>query len=168
VTKEQNKAELIFDRWKANLKEMDRSRANVENNFDLLFVTLDESKISFEVAHQILDKAIKAHYPPQIAVDNTYRRLKQMLNGKTKQEFIVEWQENISAAAKRAFYGLFSIDGVTEQEEKKYGSMSSSEYRKQRKYAESHPLLDWTKIKIEPMTPEDLNIDLNDLEIDDE
>jgi len=168
VTKEQNKAELIFDRWKANLKEMDRSRANVENNFDLLFVTLDESKISFEVAHQILDKAIKAHYPPQIAVDNTYRRLKQALNGKTKQEFIVEWQENISAAAKRAFYGLFSIDGVTEQEEKKYGSMSSSEYRKQRKYAESHPLLDWTKIKIEPMTPEDLNIDLNDLEIDDE
>lgn len=168
MTKEQNKAELIFDRWKANLKEMDRSRANVENNFDLLFVTLDESKISFEVAHQILDKAIKAHYPPQIAVDNTYRRLKQALNGKTKQEFIVEWQENISAAAKRAFYGLFSIDGVTEQEEKKYGSMSSSEYRKQRKYAESHPLLDWTKIKIEPMTPEDLNIDLNDLEIDDE
>ena len=46
--------------------------------------------------------------------------------------------------------------------------MSSSEYKKQRKHAESYPILDWTKIKIEPMTPEDLAIDLADLEIDDE
>ena len=36
-TKEQNRANLIFDRWKAELKNMDRSRANVYNNFELLF-----------------------------------------------------------------------------------------------------------------------------------
>ena len=168
MSKEEKKAELIFDRWKADLKEMDRSRTKVEGNFELLFVTLDESKVSFEIAHQILDKAIKAHYPPSTAVDNTYRRLKPMLNGKTKQEFLSEWQENISAAAKRAFYGLFSIEGAAEQEDKKFGSMSASEYKKQRKYAESHTLLDWTKIKIEPMKPEDLDIDLMDLEADNE
>jgi hypothetical protein len=167
MTKEQRKADLIFDRWKADLKEMDRSRANVENNFELLFITLDESKVSFEIAHQILAKAIKAHYPPQVAVDNTYRRLKPMLGGKTKQEFLAEWQENISAAAKRAFYGLYSIEGAAEQEDKKFGSMSASEYKKQRKYAESHALLDWTQIKIEPMKPEDLDIDLEDLENND-
>lgn len=167
-TKEQNKADLIFDRWKADLKEMDRSRANVFNNFELLFVTLDDSKISFEIAHQILPKAIEAHYPNKSVVDNVYRRLKPMLNGKNKQEFGEEWKENISAAAKRAFYGLYSIDGAAEQEDKKFGSMSSSEYKKQRKYAESHPVLDWQSIKIEPITPEDLDVDLGDLEGDDE
>ena len=66
---EQNKAELIFDRWKADLKEMDRSRANVANNFELLFVTMDDSKISFEIAHQILGKAIQAHYPNKTVID---------------------------------------------------------------------------------------------------
>lgn len=166
--KEQKKAELIFDRWQADLKEMDRSRANVFNNFEILFITLDDSKIKFDAAHSILLKAIKAHEPNKSVVDNVYRRLKSVLNGKTKQEFDDEWKENISAAAKRAFYGLFSIDGVAEQEDKKFGSMSSSEYKKQRKHAESYPILDWTKIKIEPMTPEDLAIDLADLEIDDE
>lgn len=163
-TKEQNKADLIFDRWKAELKEMDRSRGNVFNNFELLFVTLDDSKISFEVAHLILPKAIEAHYPSKSVVDNVYRRLKPILNGKTKPEFHEEWKENISAAAKRAFYGLYSIDGASQQEDKKFGSMSATEYKKQRKYADSYPVLDWTSIKIEPITQEDLEINLEDLE----
>lgn len=163
-TKEQNRANLIFDRWKAELKNMDRSRANVYNNFELLFVTLDDSKVSFEIAHQILSKAIEAHYPSKSVVDNVYKRLKPMLNNKTKQEFEVEWREDICASAKRAFYGLYNIDGASEQEEKKFGSMSSAEYKKQRKYADSYPVLDWTKINIEPIKPEDLNIDLEDLE----
>lgn len=166
--KEDNKADLIFDRWKAELKEMDRSRANVENNFELLFITLDDSKISFEAAHRILPKAIEAHYPSKSVTDNVYRRLKPMMNGKTKQEFYEEWKENISAAAKRAFYGLYSIDGATQQEDKKFGSMSASEYKKQRKYAESYPVLDWTSINIEPMKPDDLEINLDELEGDDE
>lgn len=168
MSKEEKKAGLIFDRWKADLKEMDRSRGQVQGNFELLFVTLDESKISFDVAHELLDKAIKAHFPPSGAVDNTYRRLKPMLNGKTKQEFLDDWKENIDAAAKRAFFGLFSIDGVAEPEEKKYGSMSAAVYKKERAHAETYPILDWTKIKIEPMTPEDLQVDLTDLEDDDE
>lgn len=166
--KEDHKAELIFDRWKAELKEMDRSRAHVFNNFELLFVTLDDSKISFEVAHKILPKAIEAHYPSKSVVDNTYRRLKPMLNGKNKQEFEEEWRENISSSAKRAFYGLYNIDGAAEQEDKKFGSMSASEYKKQRKYAEAYPVLDWQAIKIEPITPDDLEIDLEDLEEDNE
>jgi hypothetical protein len=166
--KEDNKAELIFDRWKSELKEMDRSRANVYNNFELLFVTLDDSKISFEVAHQILSKAIIAHYPSKSVVDNVYRRLKPVLHGKNKQEFEEEWKENISASAKRAFYGLYNIDGAADQEDKKFGSMSASEYKKQRKYAESYPVLDWQSISIEPITEDDLDINLADLEEDNE
>lgn len=166
--KEDNKADLIFDRWKAELKNMDRSKANVFNNFELLFVTLDDSKISFEVAHRVLHKAIEAHYPSKTVVDNTYRRLKPVLNGESKPEFAEKWKENIAAAAKQAFYGLYSIDGAVNQEDKKYGSMSSSEYRKQRKYAEAHPILDWQLIKLEPIMPEDLDVDLSDLEASDE
>lgn len=162
----QKKAELIFDRWKADLKEMDRSKHQVQGNFELLFVTLEESKVEFDDAHVILDKAIKAHYPPQSAIDNTYRRLKPMLSGKTKQEFLDEWKENIAAAAKRAFYGLYSIDGAADQEEqKKFGSMSTTEYKKQRKYAESHPVLDWQSISFDIIDEE---LDFNNLEDDNE
>lgn len=168
MSKEEKKAELIFDRWKADLKEMDRSREKVPGNFELLFNTLSESKISFEYAHIILDKAIKAHYPPTGAVDNTYRRLKPMLNGKTRQEFLDEWKDNIADAAKRSFYGLYSIDGAAASEEKKYGSMSAAVYRKERAHAETYPILDWTKIKIEPMLVDDFEVDLNELESDNE
>lgn len=162
MTKELKKAELILDRWKADLKEMDRSRHNVQGNFELLFVTLEESKIGFETAHTILEKAIKAHYPPTGAVDNTYRRLKPMLSGKSKQEFLEEWKENIESAAKRAFYGLYDIDGAKDQESKKFGSMSTTEYKKQRKYAESHPVLDWQSIEFEPIDDSDLFNNLED------
>jgi hypothetical protein len=159
VSKDEKKAELIYDRWKADLKEMDRSRNQVQGNFELLFVTLDESKVSFDAAYAVLDKAIKAHYPPHGAVENTYRRLKSVLNGKTKQEFLDEWKDNISDAAKRAFYGLYTIEDTAEPEQKKYGSMSAAVYKKERAHAESFPILDWTKIDIKPMTVEDFDID---------
>ena len=134
-----------------------------------MFVTLDDSKISFEVAHRILPKAIEAHYPNKSVINNVWKRLKPLLAGtKNKDEFVEEWRENIAAAAKRAFYGLYSIDGATKQEDKKFGSMSASEYKKQRKYAEAYPVLDWTSINIEPMKPDDLEIDLNELEDDNE
>lgn len=154
---QEKKANLIFDKWKAELKEMDRSRANVEGNFDSLFSLMKESKICFDVAHSILPKAIVAHHPNQSVIDNVYKRVK--ISGKPKQEFADEWKENISAGAKRIFYSLYDIEGVAkddEEGEKKYGSMSASEYRKQRKHAETYPQLDWTKIKLEPMTIEDL------------
>lgn len=155
---EEKKANLIFDKWKAELKELDRSKANVEANFDTLFLRLKESKISFDAAHSILPKAIIAHYPNQSVIDNVYRRVR--ISGKPKQEFADEWKENIDAAAKRIFYSLYDIDGVAkedpEEEKKEYGSMSASEYRKQRKHFDSIPELDWTKIKLEPMSIEDL------------
>ena len=42
-------------------------------------------------------------------------------------------------------------------EEKKYGSMSAAVYRKERAHAETYPILDWTKIKIEPMSVDDFD-----------
>jgi hypothetical protein len=151
---EEKKANLIFDKWKAELKELDRSRANVESNFDSLFTNLKASKISFDTAYAILSKAITAHYPNQSVIDNVYRRVK--ISGKPKQEFADEWKENIAAGAKRIFYSLYDIDGETKEEKKEYGSMSAREYRLQRKHAESFPLIDWEKIEIKPMSVDDI------------
>lgn len=156
MSNDEKKANLIFDKWKAELKEMDRSRANVDSNFDSLFTSLKQSKVCFDTAHSILSKALVAHYPNQSVIDNVYKRVK--ISGKPKQEFADEWKENIASSGKRIFYSIYPIDGVEKEEEEKkeYGSMSAREYKLQRKHADSFPQLDWTKIKLEPMSIDDL------------
>ena len=157
-----NKANLIFDKWEANLKEMNRTRANVDGNFDILFSNLKNSKVSFDTAIEILPKAITAHYPTDFVIDFVYKKTRGF--GKTKQEYTNEWKENISASAKRMFYSLYDIEGETKNsdEDKKYGSMSIREYRLQRKHAESFPLIDWEKIELKPMSEDDIK-ELEDL-----
>ncbi len=159
-----SKAELIFDKWKAELVGKDRSRSAVSGNFDELFSNWFRSKVSFDDAYALLDTAIKAHLPTDSIAKNTFKRLKRQAGiSKNEIEFIGEWKQNISATAKQVFYSLYDIDGVNSSpDEVKYGSMSAQEYRKQRKYANSHPLLDWTNIKHEPLD-EDTDIDLEDL-----
>ena len=168
-----SKAELIFDKWKAELVGKDRSRAAVAGNFDELFSAWFRSKIKFNDAYALLDTAIKAHMPSDSVAKNTFKRLKKLAAiPKGEAEFITEWKQNISATAKQVFYSIYDIEGTNPKEEVKFGSMSAQEYRKQRKYADSHPLLDWTKIKIEPIEEEvinfeeispDIDVDLGDL-----
>jgi len=166
----EKKANLIFDKWKADLKGMNRSRHHVEENFDLLFSEMKRSNISFEIAHQILSKAIIEHYPSSSMVNYIYKTWK--VADKNKNDFAEDWRQDIAAAAKRTFYSIYNIEGTTQKEEKTYGGMSAVEYRKQLQYAESFPLLDWTKIKHEPMTLEDFsdlqNLLTKDLEANDE
>ena len=159
------KCELIFDKWKAELADKDRSRAAVAGNFDELFSSWHRSKVKFDDAYALLDSAIKAHLPTDSVAKNTYRSLKRTANiTKNELEFISEWKQNISATGKQMFYSLYDIDGTSSNDEEvKYGSMSAQEYRKQRKYADSHPLLDWQSIKIEPISEDDTDIDLGDL-----
>jgi hypothetical protein len=163
-----HKGNLIFDKWKASLPERDRTKAYWQGNFEDLFDGLFRAKIEFEQAHEILDKAIKAHYPTYAIARRVYKRVKQTGTSSTETEFIEDWQNQIAETAKRVFYDIYTIEGAPEEEEK-YGSMSASEYRKQRKYAESHPLLDWTKIQLESAKADqvdvldDINIDLGDL-----
>lgn len=163
-----SKAELILDKWKAELIGKDRSRAAVSGNFDELFSAWHRSKVQFEEAYSLLEVAIKVHYPSDSIARSTYRMLKRDAGiPKNELEFTTEWKQNISSTAKQVFYSLYDIDGVSAPaEDVKYGSMSAPEYRKQRKYADSHPLLDWTKIKIEPLEEEEdgsLDVDLGDL-----
>lgn len=160
-----SKAELIFDKWKAELADKDRSKAAVAGNFDELFSTWYRSKVSFDDAYALLNQAIKAHEPNDAISRNVYRRLKRVMPiNKTEAEFATEWKSNIASTAKQVFYSLYDIEGTASADETaKYGNMSVQEYRKQRKYADSHPLLDWTKIKIDLLPDDDLDIDLEDL-----
>ncbi len=163
------KAELIFMKWKADLAEMDRSKPAVEGNFDLLFEQLHQTKTKMDDALPFLDKATKAHYPKIDVVKWTYKKVKHFNQYENQSDFEKSWREFIGDAAKRVFFSIYDIDGVDNNKEKKYGNMSASEYRKQQKYADSHPSIDWEAI-IEEREAEGIgpmiNIDDVDLDID--
>lgn len=165
-----SKAELIFDKWKAELVGKDRSRAAVAGNFDELFSSWHRSKVPFDEAYALLDTAIKAHLPTDYIAKITYKSLKRSAGiAKNELEFTTEWKQNISAAGKQVFYSLYDIEGTSPtKKDVKFGNMSAQEYRKQQKYADSHPTLDWQNIKIEPIEEDEvdfdnLNVDLGDL-----
>jgi len=168
------KAELIFMRWEADLADMDRSKPAVEGNFDLLFDQLFRSKLKIDGALVFLDQAIKAHYPSASVVKFTYKKVKQFGGADSLAEFEISWKGQIAKAAKRVFFSIYEIDDSTQVEEKKYGNMSAVEYRKQQKYANSYPSIDWEAIieerdaEVEEPIPidttnVDLDIDLGDL-----
>ena len=161
------KAELIFMKWKAELADMDRSKPAVEGNFDLLFDQLQRSKIKIDDALPFLDKATKAHYPSAYVIKYTYKRIKHFGKSESLSDFGESWKEFIGNAAKRVFFSIYDIDGAAANKEKTYGNMTASEYRKQQKYADSHPSIDWEAI-IEERDNEDPepNINTNEVNLD--
>jgi hypothetical protein len=161
------KAEIILDKWKAELANRSRTRDQVEPNFEELFYKWHKAKLSYEQVIDLLPEAIKAHYPSDYVAKFTFKKMKKFIN-KNEDEYIKEWKANIAAAAKRVFYSFYDPEENSE-EEKKYGSMSVMEYKKQRKYADSHPILDWESIDLTPISIDneeifdDIDIDLGDL-----
>jgi hypothetical protein len=168
-----SKAELIFMKWKADLADMDRSKAAVEGNFDMLFHSMNKSKVPMEDALVYLEKAIKAHYPSDYVVKSVYKSMKKFGRIETLSEFESSWKEFIANAGKRVFFSIYEIENAESDSAPKYGSMSASEYRKQQKYADSHPTLDWEALILEQQASEkgpsvdpshvNVNIDLGDL-----
>jgi len=140
-----NKTELIFMKWKAELADMDRTRAAVEGNFELLFDQLSRSKVKMNDALPYVDRAIKAHYPSDFILKNTYKKRKAY-SSETMSEFESSWKDLIASTAKRVFFSFYEIEGVEVKSESAYGGMSSSEYRKQQRYADSHPTIDWESL----------------------
>jgi hypothetical protein len=138
------KVELIFMKWKAELADMDRSKPAVEGNFELLFDNLYRAKIKMDKALPYLEKAIKAHYPSDFVVKNTYKRIKQYRSD-SLSEFEKSWKEFISATAKRVFFAFYDIEGDVGPS-KKVNGMSRAEYVKLQKYADSHETVDWESL----------------------
>lgn len=141
-----NKAELIFMKWKADLADMDRSSTAMEGNFDLLFYALSKAKVQLDDALPYLDKAIKAHYPSDYVLKSVYKQMKKYRQSESLSEFETSWKEHISSAAKRVFFSIYEIDSYENKSETKFGNMSASEYRKQQKYADAHPTIDWESL----------------------
>ena len=58
-----DKLQLTFERWKASLRDRDRSTEHVVSIFDELFDDLSKAGATLEEAHALLPAAIKAHQP---------------------------------------------------------------------------------------------------------
>lgn len=139
--------DLLFDEWKASLKERDRSAAAVSDNFEALFEELKKANATFDEAHALLPKAIKAHQPPSAVARNIYRttaKTNPKTAAYTEKEFIEQWNQDIHDKGTNAFFEFFpraKVDPDDDGEPKVYGQMSAKEYRAQRKYADSFPRL---------------------------
>lgn len=158
------KAELIFHKWKTELKTKDRSRPNVAINFDELISSWHRSGILFDTAYELIKKAIKEHQPTSGCARNTYKRLKAIVN-KTEKEFIEDWNGNIEDIAYQSFYSQYDIEGEEPPKPvKTYGSMSEKEYKLQRQYANSYPEIDLDAISHEPnILEEDIFVNLKEV-----
>ena len=168
----QTKAELILEKWIAELANKDRSRPAVSGNFEELVDKWHRSKVLFDEAKDLMQKAIKAHLPSDFRVQQTHRKLKSIGNLASLTDFSASWKENITKTGTTVFYSFNEIQGTnSSSDEKLYGNMSGVEYRKQQKYADAHPTLDWEKVRHEPVDIDneeifkdiDIDIDLGDL-----
>lgn len=153
--------DLIFEEWKANLRQKDRSAASVSNNFDELFGELKRAGASFDEAHSILPKAIKAHQPTLGLAKNVYKVVKSnpKIAACSEKDFIDQWNEDIVAKGTSSFYDNFPRPKLNEDDDgepKIYGQMSVKEYKAQRRYADSFPRLD-TEALERAMVPNSYN-----------
>lgn len=152
----QDKIDLIFQEWKASLKQRDRSSEYVQPNMEDLFSELKRADISFDEAHKLLPLAIKAHQPSDYIIKITYDRLKSMTHA-TLKEFGDDWKNDIADKGTNAFFAIYprsKTDQDDDGEPKIYGkitsngtgSMSAKEYKLQRRYAEQFPIIDTKSI----------------------
>jgi hypothetical protein len=147
MSKADKVATVILEKWTAELKDKDRSRANVSSNFDDLFNALFNADIDFDTAHEIIETAAKAHYPSDFIARKTYDATEKRKGAdkKSYQEFIDGWKKDIKETAVQSFYAFY--DGQSPKEEPQFGKMSAREYRAQRKYAESFPIITFEEIQ---------------------
>lgn len=137
----------IFQKWAAELRNKDRKWDSVRPNFEDLFFEMFKSDIPFEVAHDFLKPATSKHLPNLATAKHTWNRVKgsKENTGLTFQEWFANWKQGIEDTGTEAFYSIYSPPSEkTEEvakEETKFGSMSKKEYRLQRRYAESFPIL---------------------------
>ena len=143
-------ANLIFEKWSADLQKKDRSKKAYFANFDELFEGLKKSGATLDTAYHVLPYAIKTHSPPKIMRKKTWEKVKGYI-GVTETEFYEEWINSIKAAATEAMFTHFplKVEDEEDQAPKVYGNMSVREYRLQRKYADAFPTLNTDQLEQE-------------------
>jgi len=131
------RARLIIERWGTALGSKSKTMNSVSDNFDEVIYGLHTAKISFDVVYDLLDRIVKIHQPNNSTIKYTYKRMKDINIG--VDEFGEDWIKRIRDKCFESFYSFYELEEPVE--EKKFGSMSAREYSKQRKHAESFPLL---------------------------
>lgn len=137
--------EIAFVEWVALLKSRDRSRKAVRPNFEDLFQKFKDLGATFDDLYETyLPKAIKAHQPLPSVARSMYKQIKMKASiDKTEKEFVEEWNASIEGTGTEVFFEFFPATKADHDPEPKvYGSMSATEYRAQRRYADQFPTLD--------------------------
>jgi hypothetical protein len=161
------KAQHILKKWSVELKEKDRTYSNISSNFDELFYELWRHSIPFQEVEKVIKDAVAAHMPNAVVAKMTFKKLKSSAKFPVdEQEFMKNWKKDINDKAYQSFYAIYDIDGESEQEDKpQFGSMSAREYRVQRKYANSFPLVDLKALEqasMEAMKEDDDDVEVHD------
>lgn len=136
--------DLILEKWIASLASRDRTRDAVPTNFDELFSDLAKAGLTFDEAKALLPAAIKAHLPSMGLAKNLWKNRKSLHDTHADvNAFKADWDNSIKSCGTEAFFAHFplKINDDEDNEPKVYGNMSAKEYRLQRKYAESFPIL---------------------------
>lgn len=144
--------DLLFEQWKASLAGRDRRTPAIQGNFEELFEILKNEGLELEGAYEYLPKAVKAHSPSQSLVKNMFKKLKSGPGFKwaNEREFEEEWIKDITEKGSTAFFNIFPIKTKKTEEEEMpviYGSMTAKEYKMQREYADSFPVMDTTELE---------------------
>ena len=159
-------SKLILQKWIADLRDKDKKMSSVGGNFDELIEAWFTADVLFEEAYTLMKEAIKAHLPPISTAKYVYKKAKSK---GTEKDFIDGWNKNIEDIAMQTFYEYYPIDAqvTSTNKEAQFGSMSTKEYLKQRRYADSFPTIDPNTISHDISFDEDLfNSDHEDDVID--
>jgi hypothetical protein len=148
----------MFDRWKASLRDRDRSTENVVSNFDELFDDLSKAGSSFEEAHEILPLAIKAHQPSPALIRSYWKLTKSRSKNfdLSEKEFAEKWCGDIADMATNSFYNSFPVHSPNESTGFPTEKIDDKEYKLMRRHAEKFNQLDLSSL---PDPNEDLMTD---------
>lgn len=155
--------DLIFQEWQASLLTKDKSKGAV--HFDEIFEKLKNTGMSFEDAHALLPRVVKAHQPTSSVARNSYKKLKSLVKNfdKTEKEFIEDWNKSLEDKGTNSFFDFFPLPRLDDDDEPKvYGNMSAKEYRAQRKYADQFPIMDTTELE-KRMREQNHDLDIEDM-----
>lgn len=158
-------AERIFDRWSSSLALRQKSSNYLLENFDALFEELMYANVDPDLAEQFIKPAVTEHLPNKMILKITYKKNKntEKYAGVTEQEFFESWKKLIEDSAKQAYYFRFPLPEPETKKEAAAGSMSKDEYMKQRRYANSFPSIDLSKIPDIEEKDDDVSFSMADL-----
>jgi hypothetical protein len=153
-----DKLKLVFERWKASLRDRDRSSEHVTNNFDELFDDLAKEGATFEEAHAILPQAIKAHQPAPSLIRAFWKLEKQRKRNFdfSEKEFAEKWCGDIADKATNSFYNSFPMQETSAAQGYASGKISEKEHKLMRQHADKFKPLDLNTL---PDVNEDLMTD---------